>query len=217
MKVMKILICLIAIIFLSGCTNVKELTYDDIINTLSIENNNYNTFNKGYKFYTPKGLRVEELWSNSAVIDSEKATYYLYIDLISYYNKKDLNYTKKDDAIYSTTINYQNKKGYVEIKLWENNKYLIEIMYNYAKIEVMVDKDLINEALINSVNILKSVEYNDTIIENLLKEDRLNYTEEVFDMFEDAEDNSNILDYEDGNYYPNEDTEDNKDTDYVGR
>ena len=217
MKVMKILICLIAIIFLSGYTNVKELSYDDIINTLSIENNNYNTFNKGYKFYTPKGLRVEELWSNSAVIDSENATYYLYIDLISYYNKKDLNYTKKDDAIYSTTINYQNKKGYVEIKLWENNKYLIEIMYNYAKIEVMVDEELINEALINSVNILKSVAYNDTIIENLLKEDRLNYTEEVFDMFEDAEDNSNILDYEDGNYYPNEDTEDNKDTDYVGR
>ncbi len=217
MKGMKILICLIAIIFLSGCTNVKKLSYDDIINTLSVENKNYNTFNKGYKFYTPKGLRVEELWSNSAVIASENATYYLYIDLISYYNKKDLNYTKKDNTIYSTTINYQDKKGYVEINLWENNKYLIEIMYNYAKIEVMVDEELINEALINSVNILKSVNYNDTIIESLLKEDRLNYTEEVFDMFEDAEDNSNILDYEDGNYYPYEDTEEDKDTDYVGR
>ena len=217
MKIKKLFLGLFMILFLSGCTNVKELAYEDIINNLSVVKKNYNTYNKGYKFYTPKGLSVRELWSNSAVLESKNATYYLYIDLISYYNKKDLNYIKSQEALYSNYLAYQDKKGYIEIKLWENDQYLIEIMYNYAKIEVMVDEESINEALINSVSILRSISYNDTIIENLLKGDRLNYTEEVFDMFKDAEDNSNILDYEENYYSGYEEETKDKDTDYVGR
>ena len=87
-------------------------------------------------------------------------------------------------------------------------------MYNYAKIEVMVDKDLINDTLINCVNILSSIKYDDTIIKNLLNDDKLDYTEEIFDMFKDAEDNSNILHFEE-DVNAVEDDGKPKDTDYV--
>ena len=215
MKIKKIFLGIIGILFLTGCTNIKNLDYDDIINMLSISNKNINTYNQGFKYYIPKGLSIKEAGSNYSVIEGEKTTYYLYIDLISYFNKKELNYVSNKDSLYSEMIKYQDKLGYVNINLWKNNQYLIEIMYNYAKIEVMVDEELIKEALINSVRILRSIEYNDTIIENLLNDDNLNYTEEVFDMFKDTDDNSNILDYvEDGYDYSEEENQD-KDTDYI--
>ncbi len=215
MKIKKIFFGIIAILILTGCTNIKSLSYDDIVNMLSIKNNSLNTHSRGFNYYIPKGLNVKERGDNYAVIEGERNTYYLYIDLISYFNKKELNYVINKEAIYDEQIKYQDKSGYVNIKLWENNQYLIEIMYNYAKIEVMVDEELIKEALINSVRILRSIEYNDTIIENLLNDDNLNYTEEVFDMFKDTEDNSNVLDYAEDNYDYNEEANQDKDTDYV--
>ncbi len=215
MKIKKIFLGIIGILFLTGCTNIKNLAYDDIINMLSVNKKNINTYSQGFKYYIPKTLSIKESGSNYSVIESKNATYYLYIDLISYFNKKELNYVSSKDSLYSEMIKYQDKLGYVDIKLWENNQYLIEIMYNYAKIEVMVDEELINEALINSVSILRSIVYNDTIIENLLNDDNLNYTEEVFDMFKDTDDNSNILDYVEDGYDYNEEENQDKDTDYI--
>lgn len=40
------------------------------------------------------------------------------------------------------------KFGYVEVNLLKNDKYLVEIMYNYAKIEVIVDKSNLNECYV---------------------------------------------------------------------
>ena len=66
-------------------------------------------------------------------------------------------------------------------------------MYNYAKIEVIVDSNDIANAIANSLIILSSVEYNDDIIENLLEEDVLNYSEESFNIFETNSNDSNFL------------------------
>ena len=66
-------------------------------------------------------------------------------------------------------------------------------MYNYAKIEVMVDSNDIANAIANSLIILSSVEYNDDIIGNLLEEDVLNYSEESFNIFETNSNDSNFL------------------------
>ena len=70
-------------------------------------------------------------------------------------------------------------------------------MYNYAKIEVMVDENLINKALINSISILNSIEYNDLVIEHLLNDDNLNFKEEVFELFDKNKNNSSSLEFED--------------------
>ena len=103
----------------------------------------------------------------------------------------------------------------MEINLQENNQYLIEIMYNYAKIEVMVDKDEINEVLINSINILNSIKYDSIVIEKLLKDDKLNYTEEIFDMFAKKKNNSNILNYSETTEDVSSGEIDIKDTDFL--
>ena len=65
----------------------------------------------------------------------------------------------------------------------ENDKYLVEIMYNYAKIEVIVDEGDINKAMLSAISILKSIVYNDSVIANLLEDNVLNFAEEEFDIF----------------------------------
>lgn len=214
MKIKKIFLVLIMIFCLTGCVNLKDLSYDNIVNNLSNKAKLPNVYKKGHQFYVPKGLHVYESGPSYTIIASSDTFYYLYVDMVSYNAKKQFNYEIDKDAVYSTMINYNGKSGYAEIKLWENEQYLIEIMYNYAKIEVMVDESLINRALLNSINILNSIKYNDQIIENLLEDDNLTYTEEVFDMFKESEDNSDILDFD--NEDKNEEVKDEiKDTDFL--
>ena len=66
-------------------------------------------------------------------------------------------------------------------------------MYNYAKIEVMVDKDMINETIANSLIILSSIKYNDDIINNLMGKNILNYREETFTIFDKEKNDSDFL------------------------
>jgi len=196
MKIKKIFLIIVMIICLTGCTNINNLTYNDIVNNLSTQPKPANVYKKGHQFYLPKGMAIEDSGLSYSILSSFDTFYYLYVDVVSYNAKKDFKYEVNKDALYSTLINYEGKSGYAEIKLWENEQYLIEIIYNYAKIEVMVDEHLIKKALINSINILNSIKYNDQIIENLLQDDNLTYTEEVFDMFEEIKDDSTIIDIE---------------------
>ncbi len=214
MKIKKIILVLVMFIFLAGCTNVAHLSYDDIINNFSLKEKNASVFKQGYKYYVPNGLKLDDAGSNYAILTSEDATYYLYVDLISYINNKENTYEINNNAIYSKKINYQDKNGYVEIKLWKNNQYLIEIMYNYAKIEVMVEENLVNKVLVNSISILNSIKYNDATIERMLQDNELNYTEEVFEIFENNTVNSDILEFEKDN--ENSLTQEEvKDTDFI--
>ena len=197
MKIKKLFLLGVILFSLVGCTNIKDLNYNDILNVFNINEKNPNTFRSGFQFYVPAGLIMEESGSNYAIFTSEKATYYMYVDLVSYSNKNQIEYKEDASLEFSKSFKHDKKQGYIEIKLWENNQYLIEIMYNYAKIEVMVEKSLINESLINSINILNSIKYDDIIIDRLLNDDKLSYTEEVYELFEEHKNNSNYLQYED--------------------
>lgn len=215
MKVKKILFIILSCFILVGCTNLKNASYDDIMNNLTLAPKRANIFRQGYQFFIPQGMQVKKAGLSYAILSSNNIDYYLYVDLISY-NAKDEEfvYEKNKNALYSTTINYQNKKGYAEVNLQENNQYLIEIMYNYAKIEVMVDENKVKEVLSNSATILNSIRYDDLIIKDLLADDNLDYTEEKFNMFDDIKENTNVLDYSDSTNQV-EDKEKVKDTDYV--
>ena len=214
MKAKKILLIILSCFILFGCTNLKNVSYDEIMNNLTLAPKRANTHRQGYQFFIPQGMQVKKAGISYAILSSNNIDYYLYVDLISY-NAKDDNfvYEINKDALYSTTLNYQNKKGYAEVKLQENNQYLIEIMYNYAKIEVMVDESKVKECLANSATILNSIRYDDLIIKNLLNDDNLDSTEENFNIFDDIKENTNVLDYDDTNQV--EDEEKVKDTDYV--
>ena len=126
------------------------------------------------------------------ILKNQNIKYYMYVDLVSYYNKKKSNYEINPSAFYSKDISYDNKPGFIEINS-KNEKYLIEIMYNYAKIEVMVDKDMINETIANSLIILSSIKYNDDIINNLMGKNILNYREETFTIFDKEKNDSDFL------------------------
>ena len=99
------------------------------------------------------------------------------------------------------------KFGYLEINLVSNNRYLIEIMYNYAKIEVIVDEKNINSAINNAIILLSSVEYNNEILEKTVGENVLTSKEIEFNIFETKKQESNFLEVESNNIYV-EETED---------
>ena len=193
----KIVILLIALFFMTGCTNIKELNYDSIIaNTLNYNYKYTNVYRKGYNYYLPKGLKLLTNADANDIITNNEYYMYLYVDRISYYNKGVFNYQKNNKAIYSQIYENTGKKGYLEINNFENDKYLIEIMYNYAKIEVIVDKDNINESISYAITILSSIAYNENVIASLMDEDVMNFKEEEYDIFSTISNDGNVLKYD---------------------
>ncbi len=206
---------LIAIVLLaSGCTNInKNLTSKDDIdknfNSLqaTITDSNYEMYNNyrtGYKYYTPKGLYVRGGSEYNEIINSRKYSYHLYVDVISFYNRVISKYEEDNKALYSKQINNKDKFGYVEVNELKNDRYLLEIMYNYAKIEVIVDKSDLEVAFANSMIILSSVKYNNDILTNLVGENVLTSKEIEFNIFETKKTESNFLEVEANNDYKEE-------------
>lgn len=206
---------LIAIVLLaSGCTNInKNLTSKDDIdknfNTLqaTITDSNYEMYNNyrtGYKYYTPKGLYVRGGSEYNEIINSRKYSYHLYVDVISFYNRVISKYEEDSKALYSKQINNKDKFGYVEVNELKNDRYLLEIMYNYAKIGVIVDKSDLEVAFANSMIILSSVKYNNDILTNLVGENVLTSKEIEFNIFETKKTESNFLEVEANNDYKEE-------------
>ena len=194
MKKVLIIICLL---FITGCTDIRKLTYDDIVNSISTRKANDNTFRTGYSYYLPRGMQVSDSTLYNQTLSDSKYKYYLYVDIVSYYKKVTKEYDINNNAFLSKKLDYDGKFGYAEVNLLKNNKYIVEIMYNYAKIEVIVDKINLNEAMLSIINILKSVEYNDSIIANLKGENILNFSEEEFNIFNTKGSESNYLTVDD--------------------
>ena len=92
-------------------------------------------------------------------------------------------------------IKHGDLTGYIEINEIKDNQYLIEIMYNYAKIEVMVEKEFIKEAVANILSVLTSIDYNDTVIKNKLDSHVLSSYEETVDIFKTVSETRNTLKY----------------------
>ena len=189
----KLIILIVCFTLLCGCTKINNDNINDIINSVvSSDNDRANQYRNGYKFYLPNNLSTIKIDDKNNVFKENDIKYYMFVDIVSYYHKIENKYQVNEKAYYSSLINYNNKSGYVEVNV-KNDKYLIEIMYNYAKIEVIVNSNDIASAITNSLIILTSVNYNDDIIDNLLEEDVLNYSEETFNIFETNSNDSNFL------------------------
>ena len=185
MKKKFILLSLLSCVFLVGCTPIQEMTLQEVIDTGTNRTVTvYNKYRKGYKYNLPKGLDVVDNSEYNEVIRSKDYIYYLYVDAVSYYNKIIENYEETDKAYISMQINYQDKYGYLEVNELSSGKYFIEIMYNYAKIEVIVNKKDINVVVSNSLSVLASVKFNDDVLKNLLDEETSQFKEFQFDIFE---------------------------------
>lgn len=191
----KVILIIMVSLLLFGCSNIKKSSLNDIINMVVKDNRKiYNQYRTGYKYYLPNGLMVEDNKEYNEQFSSNKNNYYLFMDFISYHSKKKVDYVVKKDIYHSQTIQYKEKFGYLEIKELEDKLY-IEMMYNYAKIEVVTSKEYLNEAIHKSISLLSSIKYNDATIDKILKDEILSYKEVPYNIFEPKEKTTNFLDY----------------------
>ncbi len=197
----KILLILLSVFLLSGCTVVRIRTdkIDTIINViLSKDNDLYNTVGKGYKYYKPRGVTSIDVSEYNEKLYSKGQYYYLYVDINNYYYKKEFTYTEKDDCYYSKYIDINGKTGYLEINKQEDGNYLIEFLYNYSKIESLVEEKNINDVVLNASYILSTIKYNSDVIKLMLNEDYFTNQEEKYDIFTPKVESSDFLKYDVG-------------------
>ena len=203
----KFLVVLIAILILSGCSNIQSKDYDTLINeAASSKYDIVNTYRTGYKYYVPGNMDISNILDYNETLEDSSHKYYFYVDVVSYYNRVIENYEVNSEAYYSKVINYQDKYGYIEINKWKNGKYLLEIMYNYAKIEVIVEESFLKEAVSYAMVILASVKYNNNVLENIVGENVLTSKEIEFNIFETKKSESNFLKVSEEDIYEDNDT-----------
>ena len=196
-KLVSLLLMIFCIGFLTGCTAVRidVSNIDNIVNVvLSKDNKLYNHIGKGYKYYIPRGMTYIDTIEFNDKLYSDGNEYYLYIDAISYYYQKEYKNDFDNDSYYHKNIDINGKKGYINIKQ-SGDKYLIDFMYNYAHIESLVDKEDINNVILNSSYILSTVKFNNNVIRIMLNEDYFKYKEEKFQLFEEEKKNDNFLEF----------------------
>ncbi len=203
----KFLVVLIAILILSGCSNIQSKDYDTLISeAASSKYDIVNTYRTGYKYYVPGNMDISNILDYNETLEDSSHKYYFYVDVVSYYNRVIENYEVNPEAYYSKVINYQDKYGYIEINKWKNGKYLLEIMYNYAKIEVIVEESFLKEAVSYAMVILASVKYNNNVLENIVGENVLTSKEIEFNIFETKKSESNFLKVSEEDIYEDNDT-----------
>ncbi len=211
----KVIILCIFIICLSGCTSTKEESLENILaygmtSNVSITN----VYRTGYKYYLPRGMKNITSQDYNEVIYSDQYAYYMYVDVVSYFNSVREEYEENEEYYYSKALFKGNLFGYLQIKSLEEDKYFVEIMYNYAKIEVIVTEKDIKKSVAYAMAILESVTYNDTVLGSLMGDNILSSNELEFNIFETAKTESNYLEIVE-QYDQYKDLEDVPDMDFI--
>ena len=196
---MKRLFVLLSIVILltSGCSivSINNSNYEQNVNTLlSQKVHLYNVFYEGYKYYLPKGIQfVDKEEYNAILKDGNNNKYYLYVDAISYYHKISNDYKEKTSSYYSKKIHSNKKDGYLQIDKVDS-KYFIQFVYHYSKMEAYVSKEDLNDVITNMCCVLRSIRFNNSILESLIGENALDYKEEDFTLFKADSSKESFLD-----------------------
>ena len=90
----------------------------------------------------------------------------MYVDIISYNYKNNLNFDQKGE--YNYYFKSLNNNGFIGVNKLEDGRYYGTVVYNYAKKEFYSDKEDLYDTLAVSLIILSSIEYNDAAISNLI-------------------------------------------------
>ena len=195
----KLIFASLVALILTGCTIVRIDTtnIDNILNfILSKDNTLYNRVGRGYKYYVPRGVTYIDSSGSNDKLYSNGIYYYLYLDEIRKKKKKTTNYKVDNSKYYSKKINNNGKSGYLEITKQED-LYLIEFVYNYAKIEALVPEEDINDTVLNCSYILSTIKYNSKIVKLSLEDNFLQNKEDKYNVFSKKnQDNNSFLRYE---------------------
>ena len=193
----KIVVLLSAIMLLMTGCSVTKLDSSDLGKNVKIllseKSSLYNVFYDGYKYYLPKSVGFVTKDDYNAVLkDSVGNKYYLYVDAIGYYNKIENTYKVNNKSHYSKKLDYNKKTGYIQIDEVDSS-YYIQFVYNYAKLEALVDKKDLTSTVSNMCYILRSVKFNDKILDSLIGENTLDYKEENYSLFDSNSSNETFL------------------------
>lgn len=171
------IVLLMFVVLLSGCSVVRINTkdIDSILNAVLTKSNKlYNQVGQGYKYYVPAGVTYIDTDEYTNILYCNGSYYYLYIDMINYHYKTKINYKEKNNVYYSKKIDKSDGykySGYLEITEEDNNMYHIDFLYNYSKVEALVDKSKLNESILNISYILSTIKYNENVVNLMLDED----------------------------------------------
>ena len=194
---LKKIILIIGLFLMTGCTSISinTLNIESSINSvLSQDNKLYNTYEVGYKFYKPRNFNLLKSENNNYVYINNGKNYYLYVDILSYYDKVNNKYSIDENAYYKQEFNYDGKYGFINI-IEKDSYFYIKIMYNYAIIEVKVKEDEIIESIIYSSILLSSIDYNDNVIAHLVQNNLIGNDEKNFELEGPEEKEETYLDY----------------------
>ena len=185
MRLNKIFLLALIILF-SGCSIVNINTNDylkNVNNIIKRKSNKASDNAIGYQFDLPNGVSVVETEDFNQKLKSGNSTYYLYVDMVSYFYKVKNEYKVNNDAFLSSKLSNDKKYGYVEVNK-DKGKYYVEMMYNYAKIESYVEEDDLKETLNNMAYILSSIKYNNDIVVNIIGDEKYNLSsDETYNIF----------------------------------
>lgn len=196
---MKKIIVLLSIVLLSitGCSirKLDDKNIDKNIHILLSEKVDMTNVNfEGYNYYVPIGLKFLTKEDYNAVLkDRFGNKYYLYVDVIAYYHDIENTYEVNDESYYSKKLDYRKKTGFIEVNEVDG-KYYIEYVFNYGRIQALIEKDDLVRVINNMSYILRSIEYNDEVLESLVGENILSYAEETFSLFETEATQEDFLD-----------------------
>lgn len=194
----KSLLILLVLILLSGCTitRIDNYDYEKIMDKiLSLDIKTYNIVGKGYKYYVPHGVVRTSAKEYNDVLKRGDNTYYLYVDVVSYYYKTKINYKVDDDHYYfSKKISNNGKEGYVNIQK-KDDKLYVQMVYNYAKIETYVKESDLKDAITDISYILSSTHFNESLLKKMYESGNFDSKEEVYKLFDNKEKEGNFLEY----------------------
>ncbi|MBR2997990.1 MAG: hypothetical protein IKF37_02800 [Bacilli bacterium] len=196
----KTIILFLLVFLFTGCSvvNINTDNYLNNINNIIKRNNKYTSDNAiGYQYKLPVGVTKIESNEFNEVLLSNNEKYYLYADVVSYYYKVENKYKVDKKAFLSSELKNKDKYGYVEVNE-DNGKYYVEMMYNYSKIESYINKKDLRDTLNNMAYILSSIKYNDSVITNLLGDEKYNLSaNQKYNIFNVKKNNTNtFLKYE---------------------
>lgn len=194
---MKKIFVLLALVFLvTGCS-IKEIPQDNLENAidsvLTGSANLENQYFAGYQYYLPREVSIIDKFDYNTILLHKQNRVYLYVDVISYYHKIEEEYEENEDLYFSKVLEYGKKKGYINIDKENEDKYYIDIVYNYGKIEAYSNKENLSSTVLNSLVILNTIKFNDTVIESLIGENKIEYKEEKFNLFNSNSSNDGYL------------------------
>ncbi|MFV0275358.1 MAG: hypothetical protein ACK5HL_03895 [Bacilli bacterium] len=211
----KSIILLFSIILITGCSieKIDISNYEEIINLIHVDKLNHNVDRIGYSYYKPIDVSIVHNNNANDELHYLGESLYLYVDLTGYYQKSEFKYVENEKIKYSSTFEYNDKKGYIQIKK-KQGKYYIVFSYNYSTIEGIVKKHNLNNIIEKVSCILLSVKYNDEVIEKINFTNSNKGTVEKFKLFEELDENeeNQFLDYnpENNNNYDYEELMDLK-------